>query len=86
MISGCHNRKQFEPGYFVLVRKYMPSGEYHLEPEWIAHAMSTHCRQIGVLINDRWEELEDCAGCTAPRDWDYINTQRRAYASALQQK
>ena len=84
--SGCYNRAEFSQGYTVLVRDYVPSGDYSLTPEWIPHTMSRLCRQTGVLIDGKWIELRECAGCLTQRDTEYIETNRRAYEASLHKK
>ncbi len=37
----CANEKR-QPGYYVLQRVYVPSGEYHLEPFWIKDTSTRH--------------------------------------------
>lgn len=37
----CANTRR-KPGYSVLTRVYSPSGEYHLEPQWITDVTSLH--------------------------------------------
>lgn len=33
-MTDCKNALR-KPGYYVLTRVYLPSGEYHLEPQYI---------------------------------------------------
>ena len=56
---GCYNqpRPTSESGYYVLTRKYLPDGRYHLEDEWIPFVMSKEC------MNDHRHPHPECDGC-----------------------
>lgn len=64
--AGCHNRKPFAAGYYAKdgwdVDPVTKTGVQRFI--WIPHGNSTKCRQRA--------RLPECAGCTAPKDVDYL--------------
>lgn len=82
--SGCYDRGRMSPGYYLRAQLYEDDGSYSLQQYGVGHKMSTSCRQIGVLVNGRWEDLAECAGCSASRDKEFINHKRAEYEAALQ--
>ncbi len=65
--TACMNRPPRAEGYSVLTRKYVASGEYHFEPEWIENRMSTKCRSDMDVY-----KLGPCKGCTLEQDIEYL--------------
>lgn len=63
-------KKQRTDGYYVLVRSYVPSGEYHLEPKYIKDVLSTKCRSDMDI-----HKTGPCNGCQYPQDTDYLKEQ-----------
>jgi len=63
-------KKQRQSGYSVLTRRYLPNGEYHLEPEWIKDTMSDKCRSDMDVY-----KLGPCGPCKYPQDREYLVAQ-----------
>ncbi len=75
--AGCHSKPPASGGYYAMHREYRPDGSFTNEQVWIPNNMSRTCRQTGEYRNGQWEELDECKGCTAERDWEFINKMRQ---------
>ncbi len=64
-LYGCHSRSGLSASYVAPDREY--SGAEFVETHaTIKHAMSDKCRNFYL-----WDSDRKCAGCTAPKDFDY---------------
>lgn len=63
---GCYNRTGLAAGYFAPDRRYKPDGTFYIVQTRIPHAMSKECRSFSL-----WDTDPACAGCTAPKDFEY---------------
>ena len=75
--AGCYNRPPASDGYWVPTRLYRPDGSFVMSEKYITHTLTRICRQVGRKVNGVWEDLPECVGCTAQRDWQYIMISRK---------
>jgi hypothetical protein len=68
--TACMNKKR-KDGYSVLVRKYVPSGEYHFEPHWIEDRSSVGCRSDFDPL-----KTGACKGCEYPQDVGFLKEKK----------
>jgi len=67
--AGCHNRGEMSDGFWAKdgldIQTDTDTGVTSVinKMVWVKHTMSRACRQI--------IDLDECRGCTAPKDWDY---------------
>ena len=78
---GCYNRKpsDLREGYYVRVLEvdqHSSDGEVRSSRQWISHSMSNKCRQVGQRWLGVWREFDECVGCTAEKDIEYIKEMR----------
>lgn len=60
--AGCYNRKQVSDRQYAMTF----TGEIY------ENVMSPSCRQIGRKFNGMWVPLDECVGCQAVKDEEYI--------------
>jgi len=68
---GCHNRKQFNIGYYAPDRQYRLDGTFVVTQKFIVHQMSEKCRSFY-----EWDTVH-CEGCTAPKDIEYAEQMKQ---------
>ena len=54
---GCHNRKEYDTGYFAPDRIYKPDGTFYIVQKRIPYTMSRECRYDMSLSDSH------CEGC-----------------------
>ena len=74
--AGCYNRGRTRTGYWAPNRVYRPDGSYTMSEAYV-ETSQTACRQVGRKVDGVWEDLPECVGCTAQRDWQYIMISRK---------
>ena len=75
--AGCWNKPRHMPPQRECDDAIMQPEKVIRTTTMVPHAMSVLCRQMGMKVNGKWQDLPECEGCKPIwRDWTYIDANR----------